>query len=251
MASTASSFRYGIPYYYEPTAGVLPGSTVWEQSGLPFYFADPGAWVRFHEDFEKITIASNTFGGFTFTSATSGSVAADATVPNGVIKIDAGAVTAGQGVNFQCNQIPVKLHATLPTVFEARVKFTALTSLKVQALVGLAAIQTALITSNAVGTDDKIAFTAVTTSGAVLYNTTASSTATTGAALTLVNATYYRFGIVATTSLVTFYVNGVSVGSSSTNIPTAALSPSFTCQANATVQPVMHVDYVSVLAPRG
>ena len=247
MAQVLGTYRYGLPYYYEANSGILPGATVWEQAPLAAYYSDPGAWVHMLEDFEKLTVASNTFGGWTFTAATSGSGASDATVPNGIYKLDAGAVTANQGVNFQLNAIPFKLHATLPTVFEARLKIT---QLRLQALVGLAAIQTALITSGAVGTDDKIGFAGVSTTGVLSSNTTASSTATTGTGKTIVASTYYRFGIVATTSLVNFYVDGSLVSSSSSTIPTAALSPSFVMQANGTSQPVMHIDYVRVLAPR-
>lgn len=250
MAQVLGSYGYQIPYYYEVGSGILPGATVWEQAPLAAFYSDPGAWTELYQDFVQLTVASNTFGGWTFTAATSGSGASDTTVPSGVYKLDAGAVTAGQGVNFQLNQIPFKLHATLPTVFETRVKWTGLTSLKVQALVGLAAIQTALITGNAVGTDDKIAFAGVTTTGVLSGNTTASATATTGTGLTIVNSTWYRLGFVATTAAVKFYVNGSLVSTSTTNIPTAALSPSFVNQANATVQPVLNIDYVKVLGPR-
>jgi len=247
MAQVLGSYPYSMPYYYESSAGPLPYGSVWCQAPLSAYFSDPASFVRIMQDFDQLTIASNTFGGWTFTQATSGSVAADATVPSGVIKLDAGAVTANQGVNFQLNQIPFKLHATLPTVFEARVKIS---QLRLQAFVGLAAIQTALITSGAVGTDDKIGFAGVSTTGVLQSNTTASSTATTGTGKTITAATYYRLGFVATTSLVTFYVDGVAVSTSTTNIPTAALSPSLVMQAHGTSQPVMSVDYIACIAPR-
>lgn len=253
MSQVQGSYDYSIPYYYDLTIGPLPFASIWDQASIPAYFSDPFGFYHFHEDFDKLTIGTNTFGGWTFTSATSGSVVADTTDPNGAITISAGAVTAAQGVNFQFAQVPIKLHATVPTVFECKVKFGGLTSLKIQAFVGLCAIQTAIIASSAVGTDDKIGFAGVTTTGVLQSNTTASSTATTGTGVTIANSTSYRFGFVATTAKVSFFVNGSAAGavsSSTTNIPTSALAPSIVCQANATVTPTMTVDYIRILAPR-
>lgn len=223
--------------------------SLWENvSVLPFQ-QDPAARILFREDFNEQTIASNTFGGWTFTNATSGTVANDTTNPNGVITISAGAATANQGVNFQLNAVPYKLHATRPLLFEARVQFTGLTNLRVQALIGLFATSTALIASGALANVSGIGFGGVTTTG-VLVARTYSGSATSGTGLTLVNSTWYRLGFVATTSTVDFYVNGAKVSSITATIPTVALAPSFVCQANGTDTSVLNVDYVAISAPR-
>ncbi len=250
MAHVLVSYGYGIPYAYETSAGFLPGGTIWEQAPLAAYYSDPGAFVHLFQDFEQTLAASNTIGNWTGTVATSGTITSDTTNPSGILLLDAGAVTAGQGVQLQLALAPFKLHATLPTVFEARIKPTGLTSLKFQDFVGLCAPQTAIITSNAVGTDDKIGFSGVTTTGVLRSNTTAAATATLGTGLTVVNSTWYRLGFVATTTLVTFYVNGLAVGTSTTNIPTSAMAPAVTIQSNATVTSAASLDYIRVLGVR-
>lgn len=250
MAHVIGSYNAQIPYYFETSSGILPGATIWEQAPTAAYYSDPGGFIELFQDFLQTTAASNTVPGWTFTQATSGTIVQDTANPSGALTLSAGAVTANQGVQIQLAQLPFKLHATLPTVFEARVKFTGLTSLKLQAFVGLCAAQTAIITGGAVGTDDKIGFSGVTTTGVLTGNTTAATVATTPTGLTLVNSTWYRLGFVATTTLVTFYVNGVAVSTSTTNIPTAALAPSVVLLANATVTPIMSLDYIRVFGVR-
>lgn len=249
MAHVTGTYNYGIPFYFETSVGPLQGATVWEQAPLPAYYSDPASFVHMFQDFTEVTAATNTIPGWTFTQATSGTIVQDTTNPSGALTLDAGAVTAGQGVQIQLAQLPFKLHATLPTVFEARIKYT-LASLKVQTFVGLCAAQTAIITGNAFGTDDKIGIGGVTTTGVLSSNTTAATVATTGTGKTIVTATWYRFGFVATTTLVTFYVDGVAVSTSKTNIPTAALAPSVVVLSNATVTANASLDYIRILAPR-
>lgn len=225
------------------------GSTLWEQLSVLPFVQDPRPRLTYMEDFDKHTIATNTFGGWTFTSATSGSIANDTTNPNGIVQISAGAATANQGVNWQRNQVAYKLHATKPLLYEARLKIAGLTNLRVQALFGLFATSTALIASGALANVGGIGFGGVTTTG-VLAARTYSGSAGSGAGKTLVNDTWYTFGMVATTASVKFYVDGVLVSTITTPIPTVALAPAFVCQANGTDTPVMHVDYLAISAPR-
>jgi hypothetical protein len=221
------------------------GTSMWESCPLLALRQDPSVGTILEQNFLGVTPATNAIPGWTTTTATSGAVTLDAVKG---LKIDAGAVTAGQGVNIQLTSTPFTVAAGKPVWMEASVRFESLTSLKIQFLFGLAAIQTALITSNAVGTDDKIAFDGVTTAGTIVGDVTASTTSGTTTGLTLVNTTSYKLGIYAQTTGVIFYVNGAQVGSTVTaNIPTAALSPSFVVQANATVQPLVYVRRLMVV----
>jgi hypothetical protein len=245
-------YNYGVPWYYETALGPLPGASLWESAPSAVVHSDPSPLVYYNNDFLELTIASNTFGGWAFTAATSGSVAQDTTGSGGILKLDAGAVTANQGVNFQLNNVPFAVAAGKPVWYEARVKFTGLTSLKVQTFIGLAVTNTAIIAAGASADIDRIGFQGITTTG-VLASATHSGAGnlTTGTGLTLVNSTWYRLGFLAQTTGVDFYVDGAKVGTTlATNIPTAALAPAFVCQANATVQPVLNVDYLRVVGCR-
>lgn len=244
-------YNYQIPWYYETTLGPLPGKSLWESCPAMLLHSDPSPLVYYHEDFVSLTIASNTFGGWTFTNATSGTVAQDTTNAGGILKLDSGATTANQGVNFQLNSVPFAVASGKPVWFEARVKFTGLTSLKVQTFVGLAVTNTAIIASGAAADIDRIGFGGVTTTGVLTSQThSGSNNLTSGTGLTLVNNTWYTLGFFAQSGNVDFWVSGTKVASLTTNIPTAALAPSLVAQSNATVQPVLNVDYVRVVGCR-
>jgi len=220
------------------------GTSLWETCPLLALRSDPSVGTIFENNFLGVTPATNAIGGWTTTTATSGAVTLDAAKG---LKLDAGAVTANQGVNLQLSSTPFTVAAGKPVWFEASVRFESLTSLKIQFLLGLAAIQTALITGGAVGTDDKIAFDGVTTAGTITSDCCSSATSGTGTGLTLVNSTTYKLGFYATTSGVDFWVGGTKVQTLSANIPTTALSPSLVVQANGTVQPLVYIRRIMVV----
>lgn len=226
------------------------GKSVMQKSPILAALCDTSGHVLLRNDFEQLTLASNTIGGWTFTNATSGAITQDTTNPNGVLKIDSGATVANQGVNWQLNAPVFKLGTKKPIWYKARFRFTGLTSLKVQALIGLAAPQTALISAGAVSTTDMIALAGVTTTGVLNANTTASATATTAALAAIANSTWYELGIYATPTAAYFFLNGALVATNTTNIPTSALAPAFCCLSNGTVQPVLEVDSILVLGAR-
>lgn len=225
------------------------GTSVWERYSTLPYLCDPRTGILVRQDFDQVTIASNTIPGWTFTNATAGAITADTTNPNGIMLISAGAATANQGVNWQLNAPVLKLHATKPTIYEARCKFTGLTNLRVQAYIGVSEIDTTVIGSGAITNTSGIGLYGVTTTG-VLGAITRATTSTTETGLTLVNNTWFTYAFIATTAKVYHYVNGTLVSSSTTTIPTVALSPTFVCQANGTDTPVMNVDYVAYAGPR-
>ncbi len=230
------------------------GSSMWEKCPYLAIAADPLVGVHYFEDFAGSTIASNTIGGWSYTSVTSGSITLSTTLGGGVALISAGAVTAGQGSTWIMAQPSWTVGTTKAIWYETYLQFTGLsTTPKVQFAAGLAtAGSTALITSNALDTTkDFIGFAGVSTTGVITSNTQASSTATTPTTgFTIVDSTWYRLGMVCTPSLVTFYVNGVAVSTSTTNIPAGQLAPIFCMQANATVTPVLNLDYIKVIGLR-
>jgi hypothetical protein len=251
MANVYGGYNYQTPYYYDTTLGPLPGKTLWESCPTAANVSDLSSYLDYKEDFFALTIASNTFGGWTFTNATSGTVSQDTTNTGGILKIDAGASTANQGVNFQLNNVPFAVASNKPVWYEARVKWTGLTSLKVQAFVGLAVSSAAIISSGAMADIDRIGFQGITTAGALVAVThSGSSNVTTGTGFTIANNTWTKIGFYAQSGSVQFWQDGNLLSTITTNIPTSALAPAFVNQANATVQPVLNVDYVKVFGYR-
>lgn len=242
---TRGSYRYQKQYLFDPDYSQVDGSSLWQRFGAVVNACDPQPLVYTKQDFDQITIGSNTIPGWTFTSVTSGSIAGDTSNPGGAVNISAGAATANQGVNWQLNQFPLKLASGKPVAFEAYGTFSGLSNLRLQTFIGLAASSTALIASGAVASVDRIGFLGITTTGVLSAVSRSSSTGSSGTGVTLVNATAYRFGIFATTTQVDFYINGSVVSSLTTSIPTTVLAPTIVVQANGTDTPVFNLDWVA------
>lgn len=236
-------------------SGLSPalGSSVWESCPMLAIEADPVVGIRYFEDFVAQTIGTNTIGGWTFTNATTGAITISATAAGGVALITAGAVTAGQGVNWQIADPSWAVGTAKMFWYEARCLISGLsTTPKVQFFAGLAAAgSTALITSNAVDTTkDFIGFGGVSTTGVMLSTTAASSVATTDTGFTWATDVWHKLGIFATPTAVKFYVDGTVVSTIATNIPAGQLAPIFVLQANATVTPILNLDYLRVVGIR-
>ena len=214
------------------------GTSLWETCPLLALRSDPSVGTIFDHNFLTVTPATNAIPGWTTTTATSGAVTLDAALG---LKIDSGATTANQGVNLQLTSTPFTVAAGKPVWFEGQVKITGISGLKIQFLFGLAAIKTTLIATGAVGTDDKIAFDGVTSTGVLTSDCCSSSTSGTGTGVTVANNGIYKLGFYATSTNVDFWVNGVKVSSLTANIPTSALAPSIVVQSNGTTQPIVYL----------
>lgn len=244
--STKNSYRYQKSYFWDPDYGQVDAASVWQRMGTIVHACDLAPLVFSRQDFDAVDIASNTISGWTFTDVTSGTITKDTTNPNGVALISAGAATANQGVNWQLDNPPLKISSGKPVVFEAYLKYTGLSNLKVQTFVGLATGgTTALIASGAMATVDRVGFQGITSTGVLNSVCRGGGTAATGTGLTLVNNTFYRLGLYATTSQVDFYVNGSIVSSLTTQIPTGALAPIIVVQSNGTDTAAMSLDWVA------
>lgn len=223
--------------FYDDVLSAAQGSSLWETCPLNALRDDPALGAVYREEWLGVTPASSVIPGWTTTQATSGTVTVDTAKG---LKVEAGAVTAGQGINLQMNRLAFTIAANKPVWLEASVRFEGMTSLKIQFLFGLAVAGTTLITSNAIGTDEKAAFAAVVTNGVILSNATLSATAGTGTGFTIANNTTFKLGIYATSSAIQYWVNGAVVATLTANIPTAPLSPAIVVQGNATVTPAVY-----------
>ncbi len=247
MGNVLATYNYGIPHFFDSGSAAVPGASLWERYGSIAGVCDPQTLVQYSQDFVGVTPATNTINGWTVTAATSGSVVEDTALPGGIVAISAGAVTAGQGINWQMSSLPFKIASGKPVAFEIGGKFSGLsTTPKVQFFVGLAEATTALITSNAFATKVRVGIGGVSTTGVLGSMCRSDSTAVTGTGVTVADATYYRLGFFATSTQVDFYVNGAVVNSITTQIPTTALAPTIVVQANATVTPVFNLDFIRV-----
>ncbi len=234
-------YASGNLFFRDTVNSPTVGSSMWENFPWTVFYSDPSVITHLDQQFMGTTPASDAIGGWTTTKVTTGAVTLDAVKG---LKVDSGAVTATQGVNLQLTRTPFTIAANKPVWIEGKIRFEGQASLKIQFLFGLAAAQSALIATSAVGTDDKVAFDGVVTNGVILSDACTASTAGTGTGFTIANNTAYKLGIFATTTKADFWVNGVIVKSLTANIPTAALAPSLVVQANATVQPICYVDWI-------
>lgn len=247
MGVVQGTYNYQTVHFSDTTQGPIPGNTLWERFAGVVRQCDPYPVVYYDQDFVGVTPATNTINGWTVTVATSGTITEDTTNANGVALISAGAVTAGQGINWQMSGSPFKIAANKPVAFEVYGQFTGLsTTPKVQFFAGLAEQTTALITSNAFATKIRLGIGGVSTTGVLQSHARSNGTVVNGTGVTIATDTYYRLGFFATSSQVDFYVNGAIVSSSTTQIPTTAVAPIIVMQGNATVTPVFNLDYIRV-----
>ena len=192
-----------------------------------------------------------TTGDYTLTTVTSGTAVISTSEP-GVLQMDCGAATAGQGVNLQRQKSNIIPALTRDIWAEFRVKLV--TSVNSQFFVGLAAVNTTVIASNALATANCIGFSSVTTNGVILATSIKASAAATQSCTTMVAGTYQNLGFYynSTADTVQFYVNGVPNGSviATANIPKVALSPTFVNQGSGSGQPVMYANAYRVMQRR-
>lgn len=245
--SEVATYNYNNCHYYDTVFGNLPGAQIWERFPVLSTRCDPFAAFYHMNDFDGVTPASDAIGGWTTTKVTSGTVTQETSAGQSLLLLSAGAVTANQGVNVQLNCQPLKIVAYKPIIFEALLKFTGLSATpKFQMFVGVAAASTALIASGAMAATDRIGFQGITTTGVVTSVARGGGTAVTSTGVTVADTVFHRYGFYATSAQIDFYIDGALVGTSATSqIPTGFLAPTFVCQANATVTPVMAIDYVA------
>jgi hypothetical protein len=242
MATRGNTDAGGVASFYDParTAGYKSG--LWKDCPLLEYMFDPSIgtmWDYSGHDYD----AEATVGNFVLTQATAGS-AAMSTTDSGTLLISAGSTTSTHGANVQRVKSAFIPAADKHIWAEFNVSWSGVGALNVETAVGLFEIDTTVIGSSAVSTDNHIGFTSVTDDGILLFNSEKAAAGATAAAHTIVSATKVKLGFKVTgVTSVQAYVNGVATGDAvaTANVPIVAVYPTFVCQSGGTDSPVLHL----------
>lgn len=243
MVSRGYTDSAGRTSIYDPTLSTAHKSGLWHDCPLLEYAHDPAIGVYLNEPFVSYNAASTT-GDYILTAATSGTGAISTLYP-GCLAITAGAATSTQGVNLQRAKSMFLPASGKDIWFEARVRME--TAIIAELFIGLAEIDTTIIGSSAVSTDNHMGWSSVTDDGVMLFNSEKATAGTTAAATTISTSAFINFGFRydGTADTLQQYINGVATGTAiaTANIPKVAVYPSFVCQAAGTGTPVMHFSY--------
>lgn len=227
--------------HYDPTLSTGYSANLWKTCPLLEYMFDPMIGFMVDERWNSYNAASTT-GDYVLTAATAGTGAISTAAP-GVLELDSGSATQGQGATLQ----RVK-SAFLPAAGKhiwAEFKLKVVDSYdKVEFFCGLSEIDTTLIASQANSSANHIGWQCVTNDGVLLFSAEKAGTGATKAATTLVEDTYLTLGFyVNGVTEIEQYVNGVLTGTNhvTANIPVVAVYPSFVCQTGGTNDPIMHI----------
>jgi hypothetical protein len=166
------------------------------------------------------------------------------TTDSGTLLISAGSTTSTHGANVQRVKSAFIPAADKHIWAEFNVSWSGVGALNVETAVGLFEIDTTVIGSSAVSTDNHIGFTSVTDDGILLFNSEKAAAGATAAAHTIVSATKVKLGFKVTgVTSVQAYVNGVATGDAvaTANVPIVAVYPTFVCQSGGTDSPVLHL----------
>lgn len=203
---------------------------LWKNCPREEIMTDPGRGKYFRDDFMKYMDDV-----YTETQATSGTFAAGA-AEGGIAVADPGAATAAQGINVQAASALFKPQANSQLWFEARFKWSGITN-GLEFFLGLSDVETAIIASSAVASDNFIGWSSVTDDAVLLFNSEKAGTGDTGAATTVEADTYLKLGFhVDGLNKITQYINGVKTGTAkvTANIPIVVLCPSLVVQSGGT-----------------
>ena len=185
------------------------------------------------------------------TAATAGTaILADA--KGGVLELDCASGTSGQGIQIQyggaTGAASFVASADSKIYFEARIKVTDISTGIMEVFVGLSEVDTTIIDSGANSSANHIGFELVDDNLEIDFHSESGGSRSSSANVaSIADGTYVKLGfLVEGVSKVTPYVNGIAKTAISTNIPTAALTPSLVCQSGgSSVDPIMSVDWVA------
>jgi hypothetical protein len=227
--------------HYDPTLSAAYSTGLWKTCPLLEYMFDPTIGYMVDERWQSYN-ATATTGDYVLTQSAAGSAAMSTTEP-GTLSINSGSTTVVQGANVQRAKSAFIPAAGKHIWAEFYLSFTGVDALNVETAIGLFEIDTTIIGSSAVSTDNHIGWTSVTDDGVLLFNCEKATAGATSAATTIVSATKVKLGFyVDGVTSIQQYINGVPVGSAvaTANIPIVAVYPSFVCQSGGTDQPVLH-----------
>jgi len=238
----------GQSSFYSPTLSTDFLTNLWRTCPQIEYLCDPQIAFQYDEPFHEYD-ATNTW---TLTQATAGSAAISVTVP-GSLTLDAGSTTAHQGAQIQHKKATFLPAAGKDIWFECSVLLgTALTG---EFFIGLAAVDTTIIASGSMSTNNRIGWTGVAGDGVMVFDCDKAGTGTTATGVTLSITVRHKLGFYydGTADTVQQYVDGVATGTAiaTTYIPKAAcINPSFVCQTSGTSQPTMNISGLRVFQLR-
>jgi len=236
------------------SAAVLPVPDLPVERWLQY----PNTITRFNDDFVEFNTVTTT-GNWVATAATSGTALRTAG-KGGILSLDSGAATAGQGMNVVKTIAIAKAESGKDIWFFARIKTTF--PLKLQTFIGLATggAETTHLGSGALSdTLSFIGFVIRASGDTAGYlqlltkdgTTTANETVEADIHLLVTDTWTIVAFKVSGTGEVQAYINGVAAGDPiTTNIPTTDLTPVIVAQANGTSRPVLDVDLIEVWQDR-
>lgn len=223
-------------------------SGVWGNAPIVETMFDQSIAVLLDEQFNNFDTTSST-GDWVSTQATSGTAAISTAAP-GALLLDAGATTDNQGIQIQRTKSPLVPAANKSIWWETKVTLSASTPpvTRAQLFIGYAAIDTTVIASGAMSTQNHLGFLIV--DGGLLVSTFSADKAGTGTTKTghtFVAATAVKLGFRydGVADQVIPYVNGVALTSSAiatANVPKVAIYPTVVVQADSTDRPTLLVE---------
>lgn len=226
--------------YANPGNGRNLSEDLWANCPRESIMANPGIGKYFQDDFMGFMADK-----YTVTQATSGTFAAGA-AEGGIAVANPGAATATQGVNVQVDEAQFKPQAGSKIWMEARFKWSGITN-GLEFFLGLSDVDTAIIDTSAVASDNFAGWSSVTDDAVLLFNSEKATAGDTGAATTVEADTYLKLGLLIDgVDSITQFINGVKTGTAkvAANIPIVALCPSLVVQSGGT-QNTCSVDWWS------
>lgn len=246
------------------TAGQGQSPRLWQHLPSPAACMENyGLGTVFQDNFTRLMSGTSGVRRYTHTAQGSGTFALDDAV-YGVALATAGATTQAQGINVQAyggstGEIFLPSTSTV-LAFEARIKVATFTAASTgpEFFLGLAEIDTAVISGSAVDVSNAIGWSSITNDGVLLFYGEKAGTPDTNTGTSLADDTWIRLGflIEVQSGVLTAkqFVNGVqqvaSTDLAAANIPLAAMVPTLVCQADGTINPVLHIDWWQCIQTR-
>jgi hypothetical protein len=172
-----------------------------------------------------------------------------------LLELDCNSTTAGQGIQVQARGLSVNPVAGMEISFEAMCRARDLSTTGVQHFIGLSDLETTIHASGVPTTGDKIGFASITNNliSEFVMNTSGVPAAATGTPHTWIDGDvtsdgteWVKLGFLwRVDEFVRPFVQGVEFSSDlaiSTD-PAAAVCPSFVCQANTSIDPILEIAY--------
>lgn len=186
---------------------------------------------------------------FLLAQDSAGAVGMDTAAKGGVLLLDSAGTSDNQGPDLQMGGTAAAssfiASADSKIYYEARIKIVD-TLAAAQLFVGLGAVLTPFIDSDANASPNHVGFEAFSSTSATFASEKATARTSTAAAATLAEDTYIKLGFeIDGLTKITPYVDGQAGAAISTNIPIVALTPTFAIRSTGSTDPIMHIDWLA------